>query len=748
MRFKKKPVALATTMALSIAYHCSATAQTKPEAPQVLNEIVINAAKIEDTPAATGIGKTTLDAMRPATSDTASLLRDIPGMSLYGAGGVSSLPAIHGLADDRVRTKVDGMDLISACANHMNSPLSYIDPTSVSNVKVFAGITPVSLGGDSIGGAIIVNSAEPEFARAGENLLMKGQAGAFYRSNGNAYGANVSATLAGEKLSLTYTGATAESDNYKAARSFKPAGPAATGRNWLAGDEVGSSAYKSQNQSISVALKHENHLLDFKVGYQHIPYQGFPNQRMDMTENTSTQYNLRYRGSFDWGKLESRVYHERTRHSMNFGDDKLYWYGTPATIPGMPMETEGKNSGALLKADVILNERDILRIGGELQQYRLDDWWPPSGGGMWPNTLWNIRDGQRDRYDVFGEWEANWNPQWSSLLGVRSSTVKMDAGNIQGYNTGATYLADATAFNARGRARTDNNIDLTALARFTPDTNQTYEAGYAQKTRSPNLYERYSWSTGGMAMRMVNMAGDGNGYVGNLDLKPEVAHTLSATANWHDATKEHWGLQITPFFTYVQDYTDARRCTATNCVGAMSNPNNRFATTGFVYLQFANQDARLYGLDVSGFAPIAKNTGVGSFIAKGLLNYVDGKNKTTGDNLYNIMPLNAKLAIEHRLGNWTNVIEGQMVAAKKDTSQVRNELKTGGYSLLNLRSSYEWKQVRFDVGVENALNKQYALPLGGAYVGQGTTMSATGVPYGVSVPGMGRSFYTGLNIKF
>ena len=39
-------------------------------------------------------------------------------------------------------------------------------------------------------------------------------------------------------------------------------------------------------------------------------------------------------------------------------------------------------------------------------------------------------------------------------------------------------------------------------------------------------------------MNMVNLAGDGNGYVGNLDLKPETAHTLSATFDWHDAAAE------------------------------------------------------------------------------------------------------------------------------------------------------------------------------------------------------------------
>jgi hypothetical protein len=80
------------------------------------------------------------------------------------AGGVSSLPSVHGLADDRLRIQVDGMDLVSACGNHMNPPLSYIDPTRVGSVRLFAGITPVSVGGDSIGATIQVESPAPEFA--------------------------------------------------------------------------------------------------------------------------------------------------------------------------------------------------------------------------------------------------------------------------------------------------------------------------------------------------------------------------------------------------------------------------------------------------------------------------------------------------------------------------------------------------------------------------------------------------------
>jgi iron complex outermembrane receptor protein len=740
----------------------AAAQDASPDTP-LMTVVVVGSAPADVEPNSVTLDAAALLPMRAATSDTATLLRDVPGMSFYGAGGVSSLPSIRGLADDRLRIKVDGMDLISACGNHMNPPLSYLDPTQVGNITVFAGIAPVSSGGDSIGGTILVESSKPEFAGAGQGTLLKGEAGTFFRSNGNAMGANLSATAAGEKLSVTYSGSIAQSGNYTAGGDFKPAGLAyiATAQSlydstkWLPGDEVGSTQYQSSNQSLGLALRHDHHLVDLKLGYQHIPYQGYPNQRMDMTDNTSTQANLRYTGQYDWGQLEARVYREHTEHEMNFLEDKAFWYQNYA--PGMPMLTEGRNTGAAVKGDINLSTRDLVRVGGEYQQYRLDDLWPPSGtGGMAPNTFLNINDGERDRYAAFAEWEAQWNRQWLSLLGVRHETVKMDTGPVQGYNTGGTYAGDAAAFNAADRNISDHNWDLTALARYTPAKTQTVEFGYARKTRSPNLYERYIWSTGGMAMFMINMAGDGNGYVGNLDLAPEIAHTVSASFDWHDARQQDWGLKITPYYTYIKDYINARRCgpgdTAASA-GTRCNTANLTATDQFVFLKFVNQDAQLYGFDVSGHFPLVKNTDFGSFTANGLLSYVRGKTTSgTDDNLYNIMPLNAKLSVTQRHRRWTNLAELQLVDAKTDVSEIRNEIETPGYALFNLRSSYAWKKARLDVGIDNVFDRLYYHPLGGAYVGQGITMPpmpVAGSPaWGTAVPGMGRSIYAGVNVQF
>ncbi len=708
-------------------------------------EVTVTEDKINPLPAATTseVNEKKLIQLRAHTNDTAKLLDGEPGISLYQAGGVSSMPVIRGFADDRIRIKVDGMDLISACANHMNTPLSYIDPSNVGSIKVYAGVTPVSIGGDSIGGTIKVDSAAPKFAKAGEGLLHEGQIGTFYRSNNDARGANFSATIASENFSARYTGSTVEANNYKAGGSFKPAGQAAWGRGSLSADEVGSTAYKSENHAMAFALKNDNHLFEFKVGVQNIPYQGFANQRMDMTDNNSQQYNFKYTGQFDWGNLQANVYHERTRHSMDFGKDKQYWYGNTHNVAGMPMDTRGRNTGASLKADIILNERDSLKVGTEIQKYRLDDWWDPVANSdmmAGPNAFQNINNGQRDRYDLFTEWDAKWSKEWMSQIGLRHSTVKMDADDVHGYSTTmmSNYSAAANLFNNKSHTKTDHNLDMTALARFTPDETKIFEAGYSIKNRSPNLYERYTWSnTNSMVMNMNNWVGDGNGYVGNLNLKPETAHTVSLSGEWHDAQHEKWNLRVSPYYSYVDNYIDA----------VAFGPAR---TDGFTNLSLENQTARLYGADISSNIQLGSLSNLGNFRAMGVVNYVRGKNKDTGDDLYNIMPLNAKFALEQHLGGWTNIAELKMVSAKNDIQAVRKELETSGYSIVNLYSSYDWTKVRFDLGIENVFDKHYYHPLGGAYLGQGATMSSdrSAPQHGTLVPAMGRSVNVGLTLKF
>jgi iron complex outermembrane receptor protein len=413
------------------------------------------------------------------------------------------------------------------------------------------------------------------------------------------------------------------------------------------------------------------------------------------------------------------------------------------------MYTEGSTTGLSVTGERPLTEQDRLRLGLEWRAQRLDDWWTPSGAMMWPGTFWNIRDGERDRYALFGEWEGR-RGAWTHILGLRHETVKMDAGPVQGYKTVITtppmpgtdvgnQIAESIAFNNSDRAKTDHNWDLAWLARVTPAAGERYELGLSRKTRSPSLYERYTWSSWQMAALMNNFVGDGNGYVGDVNLKPEVAYTLSLAGDWSGA-EEAWGVRVSPYYSRVEDFIDAK-C-LTNC----TNPNT------FRVLRYTNVDAELYGLEVSAHTRLAAPQAWGQLGLKGSVSYTRGKNLDAKDGLYNIKPLTTKLSLTQRKGPWSGEIETEYVASKDKRSSVRNEMRTPAYGLVHLRASYAWPKVRLDFGVENLFDRLYYPPLGGAYVGQGTTMTIPPAPneprWGTPVPGPGRNFYAGLNVSF
>jgi len=186
------------------------------------------------------------------------------------------------------------------------------------------------------------------------------------------------------------------------------------------------------------------------------------------------------------------------------------------------------------------------------------------------------------------------------------------------------------------------------------------------------------------------------------------------------------------------------------------------ATNQFVTLRFANHDATLYGVNLEGNLALWDNMAYGRGEFRGALNYVRGQ-RTDGTNLYHMMPLNGRLAFDHKLGGWNSSIELQLVGAKDDVSQVRNETTTAAYALVNLRTGYQWdnvyqfKQIRVDVGVDNLLNTNYELPLGGAYgaIGMnsaantgGTVGGVGGNIWGLNVLGPGRSINARLAVAF
>ena len=626
-----------------------------------------------------------LDAGDQARSRNAAELSGYtPGVSLRENGQLASVPLLHGLGDERTKLVVDGMTVSSACANHMNPPLSYLAPSHAAGLRVMAGITPVSQGGDSIGGTISVDSRVPVFASGNERLREENTSSGFFRSNGQNYGGSLTEWVAGRNLGIGYTGWWTTNDNY-------------TDGN---GHKVTSTYAQSTDHTVVIAAQGARNFISAEAGLHHVPYQGFPNAQMDLVRNYAESLNLHYHRSFEGGGIDSHVYWQGAWHSMNIGHDK-------STFPmpmWMPMNTHGRDFGYSAKLDVSLSARHTLLAGNEFHRFVLDDRWPAVPGAspmMGPNTFVNVHNGRRFRVGTFAELASKWNPQWTTLFGLRNDSVWTNADPVQGYST-MMYGNDANAFNTLNRSKIDMNFDFTGMARLQPNTSGTFEFGFARKTRSPNLYERYAWSTNMMASGMIGWFGDGNYYVGNVGLKPETANTVSGTASRRIGSASPWDFKFTPYMTYIQQYVD---------VDTLKTKTYGMST--FAQLQFANHDARIYGADLSAIGSIWNGHTFGVAKIGAVAGWLHGERLDTSTGLYQMMPVNLRVVFDEEFKGLTAGFGIQAVDRKSNVDPHRFEQTTPGYSLFNVHASYRRGHLFASVATDNLLNKTYDLPLGG-----------------------------------
>ncbi|HEY1986405.1 MAG TPA: TonB-dependent receptor [Terracidiphilus sp.] len=616
-------------------------------------------------------------------SNAARLLSDTPGISVRENGTLGSIPLLHGLGDERTKVVVDGMTISSACPNHMNPPSSYMAPAHAAQMTVMPGVTPVSSGGDSLGGTISIDSADPVFARGDERLRATSSESGFFRSNGENYGGSLSVWAAGHNLAFGYGGSWATEDDYKDG----------------SGHKVTSTFAQTTEHALTFAMRARGNLLVLQGALHHVPYEGFPNSQMDMVRDYAESLNLHFRHGFEHGSFDSHVYWQGAWHSMNVGRDK-------STFPmpmWMPMNTHGRDLGYTFAVDVPVYARHNLNLGNELHRFVLDDGWPAVPGtapGMGPNPFVHINQGHRARLGSFAEITSAWNSKWMTLVGLRNDSVWMNTGAVQGYSM--MYAVDADAFNASHRARLDTDLDATAWARFQPNTFGSYELGFARKSRAPNLYERYAWSTSRMTSGMIGWFGDGNAYVGNLNLRPETANTLSGTASWSDTKNGTWEIKVIPFLTSIHDFVDVDLL-----------KNRVYGTTTLAQLRFANRDVRIAGADLSGSARLWQNGGFGYGKVSLLAALLHGKRLDTSTGLYQMMPPHLSVDFNEEVKTLSAGFKVQAVSRKTWIDPNRHEPPTSGYGLLDVHAGYRRGHIVAAAAADNLLNRNYELPLGG-----------------------------------
>jgi len=126
---------------------------------------------------------------------------------------------------------------------------------------------------------------------------------------------------------------------------------------------------------------------------------------------------------------------------------------------------------------------------------------------------------------------------------------------------------------------------------------------------------------------------------------------------------------------------------------------------------------------------------------------VHGEDVSALTPLYHMMPLHGSIALEHELRAWSSALTWHTVARKTAVDPLRLEPPTAGYSVVDLRTAYEWRHLRLDFAITNLLDRRYANPLGGTWQSALYPPGFNGAAFR-PLPAAGRSLDTGFSVKF
>jgi iron complex outermembrane receptor protein len=309
--------------------------------------------------------------LEATATDTAALLDQAPGAAVVRNGPLSGIVQLRGLSDDHVNVLVNGREITPACPNHMDPPLLDIAPSSLKSLTVIPGITPVSLGGDNIGGIVLADRKPPIFSSDAQTLW-SGGLGSFYRSSDDGTGVYGNLTVAGRDWSASY-------DGY-----------------WARGDDLRFPDGRVRDSGFGEYQQHEGaiagHLFggvfEASGGITRVRDAGAPGQPMDMVQDDSWYAGIRQTGDYSFGQLDSRLSFNSTYHLMdNFSLRPLtsmgMGMGMDDMMMAMPFDAPSQSddlSGAV--GLTIPRESDMFRTGVDFHWNRFDASERDIEGGM------------------------------------------------------------------------------------------------------------------------------------------------------------------------------------------------------------------------------------------------------------------------------------------------------------------------------------------------------------------------------
>lgn len=640
-------------------------------------------------------------------ADAAAIAARVAGGDIFGNGGLSGQLSYRGLAGERVLGRVNGQRFATGGPNAMDPPLHYAPSILVDRIDVARGIAPVAEG-PALGGAINAQLLEAQFTSS-EAMAPQIRFASQYRSVDNSTAAGGLAALASDTWRIGLIASREEGDDYR----------------FPGGTAVGT-AFARALYGIHAGYRTGAGELFVEYRRHETDPSGNPPFALDMVYFDTDFVQGGFRGTLGENvALNLRLGHVAVRHLM---DNQTL--RAPAAPPPRARAT-------FADADTITAEASLrfgrsgryVEVGSDAEiTDRFVTITNPANPAFFIQSQPNVTAERMGAY-----------LQWRGALGAaefeaggRIDRTSQSAGIPQlgaAVPMGPRVLAGQ--FIASSRAVDDSTFDA-ALRIWVPGETLTPRLNLARKSRVPSVLERFAWLPTEASFGLA----DGNIYVGNQMLRPEVAYIAEAGV---DFANDWLTFRPTLFYRRIDDFIQGTPFDATP--GVLDNPAEMIAAMNGdpTPLQFRNTAAELYGADMDFVIRPAAQLELA-----GTASIVRGQRRDIADDLYRIPPANLRVS-----ATWANdwLALGAEIFAAADqnaVSRTNDELPGQGFVTIGLFARASLGQgLALEAGIENLADARYAPHLAGR-----SRVEASDVPLFEPLPGASRGVWTRLTARF
>lgn len=641
---------------------------------------------------------------RPVEGPDATLLMNhVPGGARVGNGALSGQVQYRGLFGARLNLRIDGQHFATGGPNMMDPPFHYAPPALIEALEIDRGVSPVSQGPGLAGGVDAVfrriGFSDGE-GYAGYDLTFQG------RSTDESYSAGGVAGYAAEHFRFNLLGSYETGDNTR-----------------IPGGEIADTAFERGVFGLSAGARGGAHEGSIDLRRQNTGPSGNPPFAMDIIYFDADIGRLGYVWRGGETKVSANVGYADVTHGMN--------NFTLRPGPAAPMTRETIADARTRSAEVRLDRPvlgGVLRIGADTERVDRNVLITNPLNALF--FIESLPDIDIRRTGGFVEWTGAMGPV-AGEVGLRIDSHSARAGTAAlGSAVAGGPVMLANAFNAADRTLDNDTVDVVARLWTPPADGLSWRLTLARKTRVPGHVERFSWlpteASGGLA--------DGNIYVGDLALKPEVAWI--AEAGFDLATPRAY-VRPTVYVRSIDDYIQGVPIIATTGTPAATQVMVASMNGDATPLVFANVDARLYGADVAAGYDLA-----GPWRVDAVASYVRGERRDINDALYRVTPASLAVSLTYEKERWSATLESRLVASQSKVSATNSEQPTDGYAIVNLYGDWQVRDgVRLSAGVENLFDERYEDHLAGY-----NRVAGSEVPVGARLPGSGLGGFVRLSL--